>query len=490
MQMFKDSGVEKLYVDRLERYVTAMNLGTPDRIPVRFLLQEAAARYVGYTNQQVACDYNLAFEATRRTAEDLNCDAVMLNAIWSNYGVGKSASWKYLHVPGVDVHTGSVNQYSEPEDPADQFMLEDEYDKLIDDPTAFLFTEWFPRVTARLVKPGQPVTFDHNVALASGALAYANYMNAFGPAAAKLKFESGIVGANSGMIKAPLDILADKFRGYMCTAADTIERPEQVLKACEALMPHILANALAGADPDKNVPVTIWAHRGCVPFFSQKTFDTIFWPTLKPIFEEIISKGHQILFYGEGNWEAHYDALKELPAGSIIYHLDKGDPVLAAKAFKNYFAISGGLPYNVLAKGTPDDVRNEMKTLFDIMKPGGGYILDCTALMLHDINPENVKAAVDYTMDNGVYSQSSPVPDNKPKNRSEQKFIPTVSYGSSESSDKTIITQNKRPPMTVRTWEEESAGYRCLSGDIDLVKRKWTENDSACYNYIWTTVLW
>lgn len=45
------------------------------------------------------------------------------------------------------------------------------------------------------------MTFNHNVALVSGALAYANYMNAFGSAAHALKYESGLVGANAGMIK-------------------------------------------------------------------------------------------------------------------------------------------------------------------------------------------------------------------------------------------------------------------------------------------------
>ena len=207
------------------------------------------------------------------------------------------------------------------------------------------------------------------------------------------------------MIKAPLDILADKFRGYLDTVYDTMERPKDVLRACEALMPHIVANALGGADPEKKVPITIWAHRGCIPFFTQETFDTIFWPTLKPVFEEIISQGYQILFYGEGNWEAHYETLKELPTGSIIYHLDRGDPAIAARAFKAKIAISGGLSYDVLSRGTPDDVRAHMKDLFEVMKPGGGYILDATALMLHDIKPENLDAAVAYTLEHGVYSQ-------------------------------------------------------------------------------------
>ena len=113
--MFRNHDIEKLYNERLNRYVTAMRRGTPDRVPIRFFYQEAAARYCGASNQLVGCDYNAAFDATRKMAEDMGNDAVMLNAIWSNYGVAKAASWRYLAVPGVDIGIGSVNQFSEPE---------------------------------------------------------------------------------------------------------------------------------------------------------------------------------------------------------------------------------------------------------------------------------------------------------------------------------------------------------------------------------------
>ena len=205
--MFISNEIEKKYNERLNRYVIAENGGMPDRIPIRLFLQEAAAKFAGYNNQQVGCDYNLAFEATRKAAEYLNTDAVMLNAIWSNYGVGKSVGLKYFHVPGVDTDINSVLQYSEPDCEEDMFLHGDEYDEFISDPTAFLLTKWLSRASSRLCHPNEKVTIDHNTALISGAMAYANYMNAFEPAAAKLKFESGIVSANSGMIKAPFDIL-------------------------------------------------------------------------------------------------------------------------------------------------------------------------------------------------------------------------------------------------------------------------------------------
>ncbi|MCL2060397.1 MAG: hypothetical protein FWH01_15330 [Oscillospiraceae bacterium] len=474
--MFVDLKTEKLYNERLNRYVTAMRNGTPDRIPVRFFYQEAAARYCGATNQLVGCDYNAAFDVTRKMAADMGNDAVMLNAIWSNYGVAKAASWRYLAVPGVDINIESVNQFSEPDNEGDAFLRFDEYDEFTADPTAFLFNKWLSRATTRVRPIGGAVDFDHNLALIAGAMAYADYMHAFGPAAHKLKYEAGVVSANSGMIKAPLDILADKFRGFVNVCVEATENPGKVRAACEALMPHIVANALAAADPDKNVPITIWAHRGCVPFISPKIFDDIFWPTLKPVFEEIVRQGHQILFYGEGNWERHYDSLLELPEGSIIYHLDKGDQALAAKKLKPKFALSGGVSYDVLARGAPGDVRQHLKELFAAVKGDGGYILDATALMLSDIKPENIRAAVDYTLEHGAYSQSSPAPANAP--------VPAPAPAPAP------IATGARPPHVCRPWDVESASYKHLSGDVGLVRAQWEQADAAAYNYLWTTVLW
>ena len=470
--MFKSLDLQNKYEARLNRYVTAMHSETPDRVPIRFFFQEAAARFAGYTSQQVACDCNLAFDATREMAIAMDSDAVMLNAIWSNYGVGKAAGWRYLNVPGVDVDLESVLQYNEPPRDEDLLMHEDEYSEFSSDPTAFLYGKWLSRYCNRVIAPGMPLTAEHNMTVAAGAIAYANYMNTFGPAAYKLKYDAGIVSANSGMIKAPLDILADKLRGYIPTAIDTLERPEQVLKACQALMPHLVANALGGADPDKAVPITLWAHRGCTPFFSKETFDNIFWPTLKPLLEEIIAAGHQVLFYGEGNWEAHYDSLLELPADGIIYHLDKGDPAYAAKKLKSKFSISGGLNYDVLTRGTAEDVRKYMKKLLSEVACDGGYMLDCSALMLNDIKPENVRTAVDYVLEHGVYSTGH------------NTFAPL------KVTPYPTLEGGKRPPNTCFPWQRESSDYRKLSGDVALVKRSWQAVDSATYNYIWTSLLW
>ena len=55
--------IEQLYQQRLKRYVTALRNEKPDMIPIRPFVAEFTAKYAGYTCQEVAHDYNKAFDA-------------------------------------------------------------------------------------------------------------------------------------------------------------------------------------------------------------------------------------------------------------------------------------------------------------------------------------------------------------------------------------------------------------------------------------------
>ena len=45
--------LEALYQARLRRYVTALNNGKPDRVPIRPFAAEFTGRHAGYTCQQL-----------------------------------------------------------------------------------------------------------------------------------------------------------------------------------------------------------------------------------------------------------------------------------------------------------------------------------------------------------------------------------------------------------------------------------------------------
>jgi hypothetical protein len=145
---------------------------------------------------------------------------------------------KYYGIPGIDVPPNHGFQYREP-DEEHSFMKEDEYDELIADPTAFLYNVWLPRVSTDIAPRGAAAGYRNNLALVKGGMAMLSYFNAFGEQNRRLREESGSVSAIAGILKAPLDILGDKLRGYVGLTMDLITQPKKVLKACEALMPHL-----------------------------------------------------------------------------------------------------------------------------------------------------------------------------------------------------------------------------------------------------------
>jgi len=394
--------MERLYAERLKRYTTAMRNEKPDRIPIRPFVAEFTAKYAGYTCQEVTQDYEKAFAAARKCAADFDWDAVVGNMVYVWTGLTQAMGFTYYAVPGIDLPVNTGFQYKEPSEDA-AFMGPDEYDELIKDPAGFLFNVWLPRVSADIRAVGEPTSYRNNLAFVKGGMAMLSYFNGFGKQADLLRKESGTVSAISGILKAPLDILADKLRGYVGLVMDLMERPSKVLAACEALMPHLLWVALSGADPTKNVPITIWMHRGCVPFISHQQFDQFFWPTVKPIIEAIWARGHQVLFYAEGDWNAHLKSFAELPDRSIIYHVDKADVFEAHRVLGHKFCLSGGIPNFLLSYGTPDQVRACCKKVIDGVALDGGYIMDASAIMQDDTRAENLKAMTDFTREYGVY---------------------------------------------------------------------------------------
>lgn len=393
---------EEKYRVRLKRYVTALRNEKPDMVPIRPFVAEFVAKYAGVSIQAATHDYRVAFEACLRCAEDFDWDAVVPNMIYVWTGLVQAMGLKYYGIPGLDLPENVAFQYKEPPE-ENAFMKPDEYDLLIANPTDYLLNVWLPRVSQFVQPPCGNVTREHNLALLKGGMAMMEYFNALGGLVQELKTRCGTVAAISGMLKAPLDVIADKLRGYYGLVSDLYARREKVLAACEALMPHLFRIALDGADPEKNVPIAFWMHRGCVPFITPEHFRNIYWPTLKPIVEELWKRGHQVLFYAEGNWDYHLETFRELPPGSIVYHVDKGDIFKVHRVLGDRFAISGGLPNDLLALGTPEEVRAYCKRLIDGVARDGGYIMDAGAIIQDDAKVENVRAMTEFTREYGQY---------------------------------------------------------------------------------------
>jgi hypothetical protein len=465
--------MEHLYQQRLARYTTAIRNGMPDMAPIRPFVAEFTARYAGYTAQQVTHDYELAFEAARKCAADYDWDAVVGNMVYVWTGLTQAIGLTYYGVPGVELPVNTGFQYREPsEDRA--FMRPDEYDGLIADPTGYLLNVWLPRVSSDVVLIGSPSTPRNNLSFLKGGMAMLQYFMAFATQAQRLREESGTVSAIAGILKAPFDILADKLRGYIGLTMDMVRQPEKVLKACEALMPHLLHVAQTSADPARQAPIGFWMHRGCVPFVTPAQFSSHFWPTLKPIIEELWRGGHQTLFYAEGDWNAHLDSFRELPPGSIVYHVDRADIFEAHRKLGDRFCLSGGIPNVLLSYGSETEVRNVVRGILDGVAGDGGYIVDASAIMQDDTNPENLRAMTDAAREYGVYSRGHSVP---PPAR------PEPAQGAA-----TRETPTPRPGVCI-PWELRRTEMGKIRGDEEIVRRIWEQIDALGNMYIWQVLL-
>ena len=475
---------EQLFQERLNRYVTAMRNEKPDMVPVRPFVAEFTARYAGYTCQEVAHDYTLAFEAAIKTAKDFGWDAVVPNMVYVWTGLAQALGLRYYGIPGLGIpHTTGFNYIEPPEEAA--FMRADEYDALIADPTGFLYQVWLPRVSTEVSRLGEPSTYRNNLALVKGAMAMLSYFYAFGPQVARLRAECGTVSAIAGIFKAPFDIIADKLRGYVGLTMDMHTQPGKVLAACEALMPHLCHVGLTTADATRQVPIGFWMHRGCVPFINPGQFASHYWPTLRPIIEEFWKHGHQTLFYAEGKWRRHFDAFRELPDRSLVFHCDQDDIFEVHRQLHDKFALSGGIPNVLLSFGQPQEVRAFCRQVLAEVACDGGYIMDAGAIMQDDTSIENLRVMTQTARDYGVYAAGTYKP---------PVATPAGELPASAADRQKLVGMRGRPPPPVRPgvcfpWEERVKELPEITGRPELVRKIWEDIDAFGNLFIWQLLL-
>jgi hypothetical protein len=451
----------------------------PDRIPLRLFAEEIAAKYAGYTNFEAACDHDLQFEVNRKFAVELGCDAIQTNSIVNWMGMIKALGWEGIKFPGLELPVHACNQWTEPADEESAFLKADEYDHLIEDPTGFILNVWMPRFTRHIRSPGKPVTFEHNMSLINGTLAYDLFFNTWAASHAKL-IEAGVVPAVSSVLKAPLDILGDKLRGYVNLATDLFERREKVIAACEALMPHLFYIVNAHADPERNIPSIIWMHRGCTPFISHKDFEEIYWATLKPIIEELWANGQQTVLYAEGNWDAHLESFAELPEKSVIFHADRTDIFKAHEILGRKFCISGGIPNELLSLGTCEEVRSHCTKIIDSVAQDGGYIMEANALIMDDARIENIKELINVTRDYGMYDGET----------SMDRTLDEIKKCDRPQTRESVLPVSGKMPGVCYSWEEKKKDLPEIRGDEERVRQMWEKIDNSGYLFCWTNLIW
>ena len=216
------------------------------------------------------------------------------------------------------------------------------------------------------------------------------------------------------------------------------------------------------------MPIGYWMHRGGVPFVSPEVFQNIYWATVKPIIEELWADGCQTLFYAEGKWDRHLESFAELPAASIVYHVDQGDIFQTHRVLGEKFCLSGGIPNYLLGIGTPEQVRQYCKKVIEGVAGNGGYVMDAGAIIQNDARVENIRAMTEATREFGVYSAGHsrvatppprPVPERTARNRRSSNAPARTAAGCASPGRKNA-PRNPRHPRRRGDRPEDLGGHR------------------------------
>ena len=277
-----------------------------------------------------------------------------------------------------------------------EYMMGDEYDDFIEDPTAFWLKKYLPRAYGELGPLGMLPEFTVisesvdtiNLLVPFAIPPFREMLHKMMDASDELMKVLGEVGQTSAMIaaqgygnigtnivKTPFDYLGDTLRGTKGILMDMYRRPEKLLEACERYVPKLIKAGVAACDQNSAPTVMYVLHKGADTFMSQEQFEKFYWPTWKQVMLGLWDEGITSSLFIEGSYNYRLENLAEMPEKSLICHFDQTDMTKVKEVLSDKFVIKGNVPASLMATGSVDDLRKYCDWLIDLYQDVPGYIM-------------------------------------------------------------------------------------------------------------------
>jgi uroporphyrinogen-III decarboxylase len=416
---FENAQTEAAYKERVTIIQDAVQLKkTPARIPICPSCGHYPIEYGEISWYDAMHDYEALARAWKKFTYDFEIDAVSSPLLIVPGKALEIVNFTLYKWAGHDLRNDQEFQFVEKE-----YMKPEEYQDLIDDPTGFFLTRFFPRIFGELNGLGAfpflpPV---HEILVVPGFLrAFASKdmkhvlakLTEAGDEA--MKWFMTMVGANAeimskgfpmftgGFSKAPFDIIADSLRGTRGILIDMYRKGDEIIEACDRLVPFMIKHGVAGCKAAGHLIPLIPLHKGADTFMSEDQYRKFYWPSLKKVINGLVDEGLVPLLFAEGSYNRRLEIISDLPKGKTIWWFDKTDMAKAKKTVGQVSCIAGNVPTDILCTGTPDDVKAYCKDLIDTAGKDGGFILS-TGAGMQDTKAENIRAMIDFSKQYGRY---------------------------------------------------------------------------------------
>ncbi|MCF8095452.1 MAG: hypothetical protein K9J79_08860 [Desulfobacteraceae bacterium] len=399
---------EHLFADREKRVNDALALKKPDRVPVIAPFETFAFKHAGLSQAEALNDAQQYLEANFKVHNDFQPDMAVCTPFFGS--VLKTLGFRLMRWAGYGLDGNRALQYVESEN-----MKAEEYDEFIEDPADFIVRKFWPRAFSGLnvfgqLSPLNSVT-DHFSAQFSfmpfgteeGREALETLKNAGLEAQKAFGFLMEHVGklhaagfpmAFMGATLAPFDYIGDFLRGRKGVMLDMFRNPDKLIKACEKALPLVIRQGVDSAKTSGNPRVFIALHGGHEAFMSLEQFQRFYWPTLKELLTVLANENLNPIVLVEGKYTSRLETIKEIPGGRVCYWFESVDMARAKEEFNGRACIMGNVPLQVLATGSPDDVKRYCAKLLDMFAEDGGFILSSGGSM-DDAKADNISAMIE-----------------------------------------------------------------------------------------------
>jgi len=413
---FSSPEAEKAYKERVTRFIRAVKLEEPDRVPVMLPVQYLPAIYAGSNLKKVMHDYDELKRVWLKFLHDFDMDSFLPPSLVFPGKVLEMIDYKVQKWPGHGLPDDAPShQFVEGE-----YMPAEEYDALIRDPSDYLLRYFLPRSVGALKPFSKLSPLTPFVAIPVGYVAqFADpeirqaYETLFEAGQEAMKWamavgeisqaglSAGFPNVWGGMSQAPYDMVGDFLRGTHGIMMDMFRRPDKLHEAMAKLVPIAIDEAVNSANASDCPIIFIPLHKGTGGFMSNKQFAEFYWPTLKEVMMGLVNEGLVPLPFAEGDYEPRLEIIKDMPRSSTIWFFEHMDMAKAKKVL-GHTCIAGNVPVTLMVTGKPAEVKERCRQLIEICAPGSGYILTAGAFM--DIgNPDNLRAMMEAAREYGVY---------------------------------------------------------------------------------------
>jgi len=414
---FSSPEAAKKYKERALRFVQAYRVEKPDRIPVSLPVQNWPAYIAGTDLHTVCYDYDKLQDAWIQFHKTFDPDIAVIPVLVLPGRIYELMDYRLYSWPGQGIpKNASGIQFVEGE-----YMLEDEYDLLIKDPSDFWMRTYIPRVfgafeswralnpfTTIIEAPAawfMPYTRPDLQASAERLIYIGKELSVWSKMIGNVSQwaqESGYPAGRSLLAKAPFDTIGDTLRGTKGIIMDMFRRPEKLLEAIDVVTDFTIRQTIAAANASSAVTAVFPLHKGADGFMSPKQFEKFYWPSLKKVVDALVKEGIRPELFAEGSYTTRLESVNEFAKGDVAWLFDKTDMAKAKRILGKTCCISGNVPSSLMVTGEPKQVREYCRKLIEVCAPGGGFILAGGA-QVDQGNPDNLRAMLDTAKEYGRY---------------------------------------------------------------------------------------